>query len=81
MTLSTKYKARLFAKGFTQQKSIDFFDTYSSVARISSIRIFLTLASIYSMFIHQMNVKTAFLNDNLEEEIYMDQPEGFIAKG
>ena len=76
-----KYEARLVAKGFTQQKGVDFFDTYSPVARISSIRILLALASIHNMFIHQMDVKTAFLNGDLEEEIYMDQPEGFIAKG
>ena len=76
-----KYKARLIAKGFTQQKGIDFFDTYSPVAKISSIRILLALASIHNMFIHQMDVKTAFLNGDLEEEIYMDQPERFIAKG
>ena len=64
-----KYKARLVAQGFTQQKGIDFFDTYPSVARISSIRILLALASIYNLFIHQIDVKTAFLNGDLEEEI------------
>ena len=66
---------RLVAKGFTQQKGIDFFDT-----RISSIRILLALASIHNLFIHRMDVKTAFLNGDLEEEIYMDQPEGLITK-
>src|SRR5436190_5070006 len=76
-----KYKVRLVSKGFTQQKGIDFFDTYSPVARISSIRVLLALASIYNMFIHQMDVKIAFLNGDLDEEIYMDQPESFIAKG
>ena len=67
-----KYKGRLVAKSFTQQKGIDFFDTYSPIVRISSIRILLPLALIHNMFIHQMDVKTAFLNDDLEEEIYMD---------
>jgi len=67
-----KYKARLVAKGFTQQKGIDFFDTYSPIVRISSIKILLALASIHNLFIHQMDVKTAFLNGDLEEEIYMD---------
>ena len=76
-----KYKARLITKGFTQQKGIDFFDTYSPVVRISSIRILLALPSIHNMFIHQMDVKTAFLNGDHEEEIYMNQPGGFIAKG
>ena len=73
-----KYKARLVVEGFTQQKGIDFFNTYSPVARISCIRIFPALALIHNMFIHQIDVKTTFLNRNLEEEIYMDQPEGFI---
>ena len=75
-----KYKVRLVAKSFTKQKG-DFFDTYSLVVKVSSIRIFLALASIHNMFIHQMDVKTAFLNGDLEEEIYMNQPEEFIAKG
>ncbi|KAJ6791386.1 Uncharacterized protein M6B38_244565 [Iris pallida] len=76
-----KFKARLVAKGFTQKKELDYFDTYSPVARISSIRTLLALASIHDMLIHQMDVKTAFLNGDLEEEIYMEQPEDFIAKG
>ena len=75
-----KFKARLVAKSFIQQKDIDFFDTYSHVASISSIKIFLALASIHNMFIHQMNVKSDFLNGDSEEEIYMDQPEWFITK-
>ena len=68
-----KYKARLVAKGFTQQKGIDFFDTYSPVTRISSIRILLALVSIHNMFIHQMDVKIAFFNRDLEEGIYIKQ--------
>jgi hypothetical protein len=76
-----KYKARLVAKGYTQQKGIDYFDTCSPVARISTIRVLLALAAIHKMIIHQMDVKTAFLNGDLEEEIYMSQPEGFIVKG
>ena len=60
-------------KGYTQQKGIDFFDSYSHVAKISIIRVFLALASVHKMLIHQMDLKTAFLNDNLEEEeIYMN---------
>ena len=76
-----KYKARLVAKGFTQKKGIDYFNTYSPVASITTIRTLLALASIYKLHIHQMDVKTAFLNGDLEEEIYMEQPEGFIVKG
>ena len=73
-----KYKARLVAKGFTQKENIDYFDTFSPVTRISSIRVLIALASIHNLVIHQMDVKTAFLNGELEEEIYMVQPEGCI---
>ena len=76
-----KYKARLVAKGFTQKKSIDYFYMYSPVSSITTIRILITLASIHNLVIHQMDVKTAFLNGDLDEEIYMKQPEGFIVKG
>jgi hypothetical protein len=76
-----KYKARLVAKGYRQSKGIDYFDTYAPVARISSIRTLISLASIYNLEIHQMDVKTAFLNGYLDEEVYMEQPEGFIIPG
>ncbi|XP_075088615.1 uncharacterized protein LOC142170623 [Nicotiana tabacum] len=75
------FKARLVAKGFTQKEGIDYFDTYAPVARITSIRVLLSLASIYDLYVHQMDVKTAFLNGNLSEEIYMQQPEGFVLPG
>ncbi|RDX97359.1 hypothetical protein CR513_19878, partial [Mucuna pruriens] len=70
-----KYKARLIAKGFTQKPNIDYFDSFSPIAKISLIRILIALASIHKLAILQMVVKTAFLNDELEEEIYMTQPE------
>lgn len=76
-----KFKARLVAKGFTQKEGLDYFDTYAPVARIATIRILISLASIYKFEIHQMDVKTAFLNGELKEEIYMQQPEGFVVKG
>ena len=76
-----KYKARLVAKGFTQKKGIDYFDTYSPVSSITTIIKLIVLASIHNLVIHQMDVKTAFLNGDLDEEIYMEQPEGFIVKG
>jgi hypothetical protein len=76
-----KYKARLVAKGYTQKEGEDFFDTYSLVARLTTIRVLLSLAASHDLLIHQMDVKTAFLNGELEEEIYMDQPEGFVVKG
>ena len=76
-----KYKARLVIKGFKQRKGLDYFDTYSPVTRITSIRLVLAIAAIRNLEVHQMDVKTAFLNGNLDEEIYMEQPEGFIATG
>ena len=73
-----KYKVRLVAKGFLQKQNVDNFDTFAPVTRISSRRILIALASIHKLFIHQMDVKTYLLNGDLEEEIYMLQPEGCI---
>nr|GEZ33640.1 zinc finger, CCHC-type [Tanacetum cinerariifolium] len=76
-----KYKARLVIQGFRQKEGIDFFDTYDLVDRITTIRLLLALAAIHDLVIHQMDVKTAFLNGDLDEEIYMKQPEGFVMSG
>ena len=73
-----KYKARFVVKGYKQLEDLDYFDTYSPVTRITSIRMLIAIAAVYKLEIHQMDVKTAFLNENLEEEIYLEQPEGFI---
>ncbi|KAM1839706.1 hypothetical protein ACFX14_014506 [Malus domestica] len=73
-----KYKARLVAKGYKQREGLDYFDTYSPVTRITSIHMLIAIAVIHNLEIHQMDVKTAFLNGELDEEIYMEQPEGFI---
>ena len=76
-----KFKARLVAKCFKQKVDLDFFDTFSSVTRITSIRLLIAIAIVFYLKIHQMDVKTAFLDGDLEEEIYMDQPEGFVEPG
>nr|KAJ0194733.1 hypothetical protein LSAT_V11C700346650 [Lactuca sativa] len=76
-----KYKAKLVIEGFRKKECIDFFDTYAPVARISTIRLLLALATIYNLVIHQMDVKTVFLNGDLDDEIYMKQPEGFVMHG
>ncbi|GKC65340.1 retrotransposon protein, putative, ty1-copia subclass [Tanacetum coccineum] len=72
------YKARLVAKGFTQTYGVDYEETFSPVADIRAIRILIAIAAYYDYEIWQMDIKTAFLNGFLEEEIYMEQPEGFI---
>ncbi|GJV58943.1 zinc finger, CCHC-type containing protein [Tanacetum coccineum] len=76
-----KFKARLVIQGFRQKEGIDYFNTYAPVARITTIRLLLALAAIHNLVIHQMDVKTAFLNGDLEEEVYMKQPEGFVMPG
>ena len=65
-----KYKARLVAKGYTQKEGENFFGTYSPVARLITIRVLLSLAISHGLFVHQMDVKTAFLNGELEENLY-----------
>ncbi|KAH9767601.1 hypothetical protein KPL71_011332 [Citrus sinensis] len=75
------FKARLVAKGFKQRNSIDYFDTYAPVARLTSIKVLFAIASLNNLYVHQMDVKTAFLNGDLDEEIYMEQPEGFVLPG
>ncbi|KAI3790231.1 hypothetical protein L2E82_03122 [Cichorium intybus] len=72
------YKARLVAKGFTQTLGVDYDETFSPVAKIKSIRIMLAIAAFHDYEIWQMDVKTAFLNGKLTEDVYMSQPEGFV---
>ena len=74
------FKVRLVAKRYTQKEGIDYEETFSLVAMLKSIRILLSIAAHYDYEIWQMDVKTTFLNGNLEEEIYMMLPKGFIAK-
>eukprot|EP00253_Pinus_taeda_P002725 PITA_02725 len=73
-----KHKARLVAKGFSQVEGIDYIETFSPVAKINSIRLVLSLAASLKWEVHQMDVKSAFLHGDLHEEIYMEQPIGFI---
>ena len=73
------YKARLVAKDYRQKQGVDYDETFSSVAMLKSIRILLAIASHYDYEIWQMDVKTAFLNGNLTEEVHMTQPKGFTS--
>ncbi|GJS99409.1 retrovirus-related pol polyprotein from transposon TNT 1-94 [Tanacetum coccineum] len=73
-----KNKARLVAQGFRQEEGIDFEESFAPVARIEAIRIFVAYAAHKNMLIYQMDVKTAFLNGELKEEVYVSQPEGFV---
>ena len=75
-----RFKARLVAQGFSQEKGADYKDVFAPVARYNSIRVVLAVANALNLELHQMDVKTAFLNGKLEEDIYMAQPEGCIDK-
>nr|GEU97809.1 retrovirus-related Pol polyprotein from transposon TNT 1-94 [Tanacetum cinerariifolium] len=76
-----KYKARLVAKGYKQKHGIDYEEVFASVARLETIRMIIAIAAQHKWKIHQMDVKSAFLNRLLEEEVYVEQPEGYVAKG
>nr|GFB20188.1 retrovirus-related Pol polyprotein from transposon TNT 1-94 [Tanacetum cinerariifolium]GFB24163.1 retrovirus-related Pol polyprotein from transposon TNT 1-94 [Tanacetum cinerariifolium] len=73
-----KNKARLVARGYRPEEGIDFEELFSPVARLEAIRIFLAYAAHINMVVYQMDVKTAFLNGNLREDVYVSQPDGFV---
>ncbi|GJU14581.1 retrovirus-related pol polyprotein from transposon TNT 1-94 [Tanacetum coccineum] len=70
--------ARLVAHGYRQEEGIDFEESFAPVARLEAIRIFFAFAAHMNMVVYQMDVKTAFLNGNLREEVYVSQPDGFV---
>ena len=76
-----KHKARLVVKGYAQQFGVDFSDTFAPVARFDTIRLILALAAQKNWRVYQLDVKSAFLNGYLEEEIFVEQPQGFAVKG
>jgi len=78
--LVTKFKARLVAKGYVQRQGIDFDEVFAPVARLESVRLLLALAASEGWAVHHMDVKSAFLNGELLEDVYVEQPPGFVVK-
>ena len=76
-----RYKARLVAKGFKQVNGVDYAETFAPVARHSTLRLLLTIAAAKNWEVENIDIKTAFLNGDLEEELYMDIPTGFEQPG
>eukprot|EP00253_Pinus_taeda_P034862 PITA_34862 len=76
-----KYKAWLVAKGYSQVPGIDFGDIFSPIAKVTSIRLLLSVVATFDLEVEQMDVKTKFLHEDVEEEIYMKQPKGLVVKG
>ena len=76
-----RFKERLVAKGYTQKEGIEFEDTFALIAKLNTNRVLVALATTHKWKIHQLDVKSAFLNGDLKEEVYLVHPEGFVHKG
>ncbi|RVW32269.1 Retrovirus-related Pol polyprotein from transposon RE1 [Vitis vinifera] len=76
-----RLKARLVAKGYSQQPGVDFHETFAPVARLDTIRTIIAVAAKKGWLLYQLDIKSAFLNGKLEEEIYVEQPQGFVVDG
>lgn len=78
---TVRYKACVATRGFPQIEGIDFSETYALVVKFKSVRLILFRVAVLDYNLHQMDVKNAFLNVNINESVYMEQPEGFIQQG
>jgi hypothetical protein len=76
-----KHKARLVAKGYVQREGIDFDEVFAPVARLDSVRLLLALVAQEGWLVHHLDVKSAFLNGDLQEEVYVVQPPEFVVEG
>ena len=76
-----RHKSRLVTKGYAQNYGIDYSDTFSPVAKLTSVRLSISLASSKNWSSHQLDIKNAFLHGDRHEEVYMEQPHGFVCQG
>ena len=76
-----KHKAKLVAKGYVQKFGVDYEEVFAPVARLDTVRVLLALAANQGWKVHHLDVKSAFLHGELEEEVYVSQPKGYIVKG
>jgi hypothetical protein len=73
-----KYKVRLVARSFSQKEGIDYDEIFAPISKYTSIGVIIYLTAIFGWKLHQMDVKTVFLNNEVEQEVYIEQPEGFV---
>ena len=76
-----RLKARPVAKGYAQTYGVDYSDTFSPVAKLTSVRLHISLVASYDWDLHQLDIKNVFLHGDLQKEVYMEQPAGFVAQG
>ena len=76
MGLLLDLKVCLVAKGYVQTYDVDYYDTFSPIAKLTSVHLFISLVASYDWDLHQLDIKNAFLHGDLQEEVYMEQPSG-----